>query len=78
MSWADRFPVHRAACEGNADAVRNLIEEGFGAADVDDDSWTPMHYASWNGKTAVVRVLMSDWQGAPAEKTDSGSTGLYC
>ena len=77
MAWGDRFPLHRAAIEGDADMVRTLIHEDFSPSAKDDDSWTPLHYACWHGKETVVRVLLEDWQGAPAEPTDQGSTALH-
>jgi hypothetical protein len=46
-SWADEFPLHRAAVEGDAQLIRQLIAEGYSPADPDSDSWTPLHYAAW-------------------------------
>eukprot|EP00048_Salpingoeca_helianthica_P012516 m.182740 g.182740 ORF g.182740 m.182740 type:complete len:876 (-) comp15382_c1_seq1:2434-5061(-) len=75
--WGDRYPIHRAACEGDVETLRRLVKEGRSAASPDSDSWTPLHYAAWHGHEGVVRILMEDWQGAPAARTDSGCTALH-
>eukprot|EP00051_Salpingoeca_urceolata_P009912 m.120448 g.120448 ORF g.120448 m.120448 type:complete len:969 (+) comp16502_c2_seq3:1091-3997(+) len=77
VTWGDRFPLHRAACEGDSMAVRELIQGGWAPTDEDDDSWTPLHYGCWYGREGVVRVLMEDWQGGPSLKTESGATALH-
>ena len=46
-SWADDYPLHRAAVEGSAQLLRELIAEGHNPAAPDSDSWTPLHYAAW-------------------------------
>eukprot|EP00039_Didymoeca_costata_P030820 m.31510 g.31510 ORF g.31510 m.31510 type:complete len:985 (-) comp8327_c0_seq1:1941-4895(-) len=76
-SWSERFPLHRAAVLGDVEHLRSLIKAGHTPAFPDDDSWTPLHYAAWHGKTAVVRELMRDWQGGPIDTTDNGSTALH-
>eukprot|EP00047_Mylnosiga_fluctuans_P004995 m.237744 g.237744 ORF g.237744 m.237744 type:complete len:969 (-) comp13190_c0_seq1:129-3035(-) len=75
--WGERYPLHKAACEGDAELVRRLIREGRPPAGVDTDTWTPLHYAAWHGKESVVRTLMEEWKGAPAAQTDGGRTALH-
>lgn len=50
---------------GDVGRVRELLKAGYPAAEHDDDSWTPLHYAAWHGQASVVRVLMQDWQVRP-------------
>jgi len=75
--WGERFPMHKAAMVGDSRRVRELIKASYPPATADDDSWTPLHYAAWYGKTAVVRVLMQDWMGSPTTKSDNGATALH-
>lgn len=56
--WGEDFPVHRAAMTGDVGRVSELIKAGYPAAEHDDDSWTPLHYAAWHGQAAVVRIFM--------------------
>eukprot|EP00053_Salpingoeca_punica_P016559 m.156694 g.156694 ORF g.156694 m.156694 type:complete len:988 (-) comp16994_c0_seq1:418-3381(-) len=77
VPWGVRFPLHRAAVEGDAEAARDLIRSGQNPAAKDEDSWTPLHYAAWFGRDHVARVLMEDWQGAPMARTDRNATALH-
>lgn len=45
------------------------------AGQKDDDSWTPLHYAAWYGREGIVKILLEDWRGLPAEVNDNNSTG---
>mmetsp|Transcript_18112 Transcript_18112/g.53655 ORF Transcript_18112/g.53655 Transcript_18112/m.53655 type:complete len:984 (+) Transcript_18112:203-3154(+) len=76
-AWSEKYPVHKAAMEGDARRVRELILASYPPAEHDSDSWTPLHYAAWHGREGVVRILMADWQGSPTGKTDNGSTPLH-
>ena len=76
-SWAQKFPLHKAAVIGDMIRVRSLIKEGQSPSLPDDDKWTPLHYASWHGQAAVVGELMRDWQGGPMDLTDNGSSALH-
>ena len=76
-SWGQKYPMHKAAVMGDMGLVRNLIKEGQSPSLPDADKWTPLHYASWHGQTAVVGELMRDWQGGPMDLTDNGSSALH-
>lgn len=75
--WAKLYPMHKAAMIGDVRRVRELIKVQQPPAAPDPDSWTPLHYAAWYGRTSVVRVLMQDWMGSPTTKSDSGATALH-
>lgn len=48
----------------------------FDAFDDDDDGWTPLHYASWNGPTKNLMLLLDE--GANIEVIDcEGDTPLH-
>ena len=67
-AWSQRYPVHKAAMEGDANRVKEYIHAMYPPAEHDNDSWTPLHYAAWHGREAVVRTLMADWQGKPTAR----------
>eukprot|EP01147_Barroeca_monosierra_P010524 gene10524-2651_t len=54
-----------------------LLQSDFSPKAKDSDGWTPLHYASWYGQDDIVRILMEDWRGAPAEITPNGATALH-
>ena len=47
-SWVDRYPLHRAAHEGDAKAIKDLLKEGHSACEKDKNHWAPIHYAAWS------------------------------
>jgi ankyrin repeat protein len=72
-------PLHVAAGEGHAAAVRALIAAGADVNAVDDhpkdefhrhytNGWTPLHFAAMAGKTATARILLD--HGADANAAD--------
>lgn len=75
--WALRYPLHRAAVDGDVPRLRALVAEGYSAKEPDDEGWTPLHYAAWHGFEGIVRLLLEDWIGAPAETTPFGDTALH-
>ena len=50
-------PVMAATLEGNAEAVRMLIEAGADLLIGENDGYTPVHGAGFQGRAAVLRVL---------------------
>ncbi|EGD72742.1 hypothetical protein PTSG_04471 [Salpingoeca rosetta] len=77
MHWAARFPVHEAAMLGRSTQLHFLLQGDHSAKAKDTEGWTPLHYASWYGQEDIVRILMEDWRGAPAEITPSNATALH-
>ena len=43
----EEFPLHKAAYEGNAKDVKELIQKGYSVTKKDKDSWAAIHYAAW-------------------------------
>uniref|UniRef100_A0A8R1I881 ANK_REP_REGION domain-containing protein n=1 Tax=Caenorhabditis japonica TaxID=281687 RepID=A0A8R1I881_CAEJA len=57
-----RYPLHKAAEEGNAEDIRRFLKMGMDSNQRDDDSWTPLHYASFHGHLEVVNELLNSPQ----------------
>ena len=54
----------QATKDGDIDAVRNLIdEEGASVVWPDSDGWTPIMWASRNGHTEIVTILLEEGAG---------------
>ena len=48
-NWVEEFPLHKAAYEGNAKEVKELVQKSYSVTKKDKDSWAPIHYAAWLG-----------------------------
>uniref|UniRef100_A0A3Q3X283 SOCS box domain-containing protein n=1 Tax=Mola mola TaxID=94237 RepID=A0A3Q3X283_MOLML len=75
-SWADRSPLHEAACQGRLLALRTLLEQGYPANRVTIDHVSPLHEACLSGHIACVRALLSAGADVNAANID-GVTPLY-
>jgi ankyrin repeat protein len=51
---SEQTPLHAAACNGNASAVKCLLEEGADVELKDDDGAQPIHLASREGNSKYV------------------------
>ncbi|XP_071505289.1 krev interaction trapped protein 1-like [Diadema antillarum] len=76
-NWVDQYPLHSAAYEGNANAVRQLLHMGYPADQPDVHLWVPLHYACWNGHVEAVKTLLLDPNCSPNTENDSGSAPLH-
>ncbi|EDQ90002.1 uncharacterized protein MONBRDRAFT_24994, partial [Monosiga brevicollis MX1] len=47
------------------------------ASALDENGWSPLHYAAFHGSIEAAKLLMEDWQGGPTIQTLSGSTALH-
>eukprot|EP01100_Stratorugosa_tubuloviscum_P016056 TRINITY_DN990_c0_g2_i1.p1 TRINITY_DN990_c0_g2~~TRINITY_DN990_c0_g2_i1.p1 ORF type:complete len:160 (-),score=99.93 TRINITY_DN990_c0_g2_i1:72-551(-) len=75
--WQDIYPLHAAAQSGNFEETIKLIESNPNLInEADDDSWTPLHYASWYDRVDIVEKLLES--GANVNQLNSnGSTPLH-
>uniref|UniRef100_A0A3Q3WV04 SOCS box domain-containing protein n=1 Tax=Mola mola TaxID=94237 RepID=A0A3Q3WV04_MOLML len=74
-SWADRSPLHEAACQGRLLALRTLLEQ-VNTRTVTIDHVSPLHEACLSGHIACVRALLSAGADVNAANID-GVTPLY-
>lgn len=75
LTDADRAAVHRAADNGDADAVRLLLDVGFPVNSHDGDNGaTPLHVAAGAGSVDVVRLLLDRGADVAARDTTWDST----
>ena len=45
--WTEMFPVHKFACQGDAEGIRRCLHLGMDPDEMDTDTWAPLHYACW-------------------------------
>lgn len=71
LTDTDRAAIVHAADSGDADAVRLMLDLGFGtdARSADDDGATALHTAAASGSTETVRLLIE--RGADLEAPDT-------
>jgi hypothetical protein len=64
--------------EASVEKVRQLIEEGadVNVRNTDSDAYTPVHYAAWDGKDEILKVLL-DAGGDPDTIGGDGATPLH-
>jgi ankyrin repeat protein len=69
-------PIVWAAKNGNAAALRLLLEEGPDINAKDNDGWTALQHAIWNTELATVRLLLEHKADIMA-KDNNGWTALH-
>ncbi|KTF91128.1 hypothetical protein cypCar_00028282, partial [Cyprinus carpio] len=57
-SWADRSPLHEAACQGRLLALKTLLSQGYSANIITIDHVTPLHEACLGDHVACARALI--------------------
>ncbi|KAL1498891.1 hypothetical protein AB1Y20_013414 [Prymnesium parvum] len=70
-------PLHWAAMNGHAGAVRLLLEKNADTAARDDNGASPLHWAAMNGHEGAVRVLLEK-NADTAAKNNDGDSPLHC
>lgn len=71
--WADPYPLHSAAGDGDLAAVRRLIASGIDLDAFDDLSYTPLHWAALGERLEVVGCLLQT--GASVNRHDEAAIG---
>ncbi|XP_066284511.1 ankyrin repeat and SOCS box protein 13-like isoform X2 [Branchiostoma lanceolatum] len=74
-SWADRSPLHDAACYGRVLALKTLLDQGACANLSTIDSVTPLHEACLGGHAVCAKMLITAGAQVNARNID-GSTPL--
>ena len=70
--------LHRAAREGNIDALRFLLQhENFDVNIKNDVGWTALHWAACNGYTTMVKLLVDEFQAELDARTVDGQIPLH-
>ncbi|XP_056878841.1 ankyrin repeat and SOCS box protein 13-like isoform X1 [Takifugu flavidus] len=73
--WSERTEVHRAASQGHAAQLQDLIQSGASVNMVAVDSITPLHEACVRGQAECVQLLLEAGAQVDARNVD-GSTPL--
>uniref|UniRef100_A0A1A8KLW2 Ankyrin repeat and SOCS box-containing 5a n=1 Tax=Nothobranchius kuhntae TaxID=321403 RepID=A0A1A8KLW2_NOTKU len=75
-SWADRSPLHDAACQGRLLALRTLILQGHSVNVMTIDHVTPLHETCLGNHVACARALIDAGANVNASTID-GVTPLF-
>ena len=62
--------IHRAVASGNSDLIEYFVELGLWVDRPNNDGWTPLHLAAWNGQETIARTLLT--KGARANLAVDG------
>ena len=57
---APEISIHKAAYQGNIDAVRQQIAAGTDVNTQDDSGWTPLHWAASKVHNKVAKLLIEE------------------
>lgn len=57
MSSGLPFAVHQAAKEGNVAVLKKASKKDLNIPD--EEGWTALHWASWNGSTVAIETVIS-------------------
>ena len=68
--------IHKAAKEGNIEAVKQHIAAGTDVNAKDEFEWTPLHCAAYKGNSEIVELLIANGADVDA-KDEYGRTPLH-
>ncbi|MDB4341827.1 ankyrin repeat domain-containing protein [bacterium] len=73
---APEISIHKAAGEGNIEAVKQHIAAGTDVNEKDDSEWTPLHRAALGGNKEIAELLIDKGAEVNAQ-SDGGWTPLH-
>ncbi|VDK43447.1 unnamed protein product [Anisakis simplex] len=76
-SWSEQFPLHKAAYDDNVDETKKLLAKGLTANEVDNASWTPLHYCAFYNNLKTMEVLLLNTSTDVNVPNKAGSTALH-
>uniref|UniRef100_A0A0N5AJF2 FERM domain-containing protein n=1 Tax=Syphacia muris TaxID=451379 RepID=A0A0N5AJF2_9BILA len=76
-SWSERYPLHKAAYDDNAEEVKRLLMKGMNANELDNASWTPLHYCAFYNNLNSMEVLLVYSNTDVNVRNKAGSTPLH-
>lgn len=57
--WRENFPVHAAACGAVESSLEQILKvPGVDVKVLDEEGWSPLHYAAWNGISDSISLLL--------------------
>uniref|UniRef100_A0A4W5LGK3 Ankyrin repeat and SOCS box containing 5b n=1 Tax=Hucho hucho TaxID=62062 RepID=A0A4W5LGK3_9TELE len=75
-SWADRSPLHEAACQGRLLALRTLLSQGYNANIPTIDHVTPLHEACLSDHASCAKALIAAGANVSHDQTDVNATTI--
>ena len=73
---APDISIHKAAGDGNIEAVKQHLTAGTDVDARDAEDKTPLHYAAWRGHKEIIELLIDKGASVNA-KPEFGTTPLY-
>ena len=74
---SNHTPLHRAACQGNDEAGRCLINHGANIDAGSDAEWTPLHCAANYKQVEFIRMLLESGARTDVKTSFHGKTPLH-
>ncbi|KAK0422009.1 hypothetical protein QR680_007310 [Steinernema hermaphroditum] len=75
--WAQRYPLHKAAYDGDALLVKTLLNQGMNPNECDSDSWTPLHYCAFYNRLKAMQILLNFSASSVNIPNKTGATPLH-
>ena len=69
--------INNAACEGNLERVKSLVEQGTNVNFADDAKWTPLMIASHYGHEGVVNFLLKKKANVNATNNEAATALMF-
>uniref|UniRef100_A0A9J2P047 FERM domain-containing protein n=1 Tax=Ascaris lumbricoides TaxID=6252 RepID=A0A9J2P047_ASCLU len=76
-SWPLLYPLHKAAYDDNVTEIKKLLAKGMTANEVDNASWTPLHYCAFYNNLNAMEALLLNTGTDVNIPNKAGSTALH-